>query len=202
MIKHSYIILALAIVAFSCNRHKGTDVESFVYANGYSLSTDSTGKPQFALRKYLEYAPNQKMKIATGPKRQYFYLDSTCNCFKSDPASIFGLDRFYSGDYSKELGLLIKKFSETEAIDTTYTCDNEFCDYNLFVLKFYNGDVKVIDFCSYCVPDRFQKFINVLNETIDTNKMVKSYHFKVNDLVGVAQSRFFKKLPPPPLPSK
>jgi len=201
MIKIKYISLGLAILAISCI-HSKDSIESFVYINGYSVSVDSLNKVQFSLRKYLEYAPTKSLKIAKGPKRQYFYLDTISNSFKSDPAPKFGLDRFYKGDYSITLIKLIGHAAKINLRDTTYSCDNENCDYNFFIFKYSNGNIKVIHFCSYCIPNEFQNLYKDLNETINSSLISESNHFIVNDLVGHAQEYLFKMLPPPPLPSR
>jgi len=199
MTKIKYISFGLAILAISCVNCKDS-IESFVFINGYSVSIDSLNKVQFSLRKYLEYSPIKSLKIAKGPKRQYFYLDTISNSFKSDPAPKFGLDQFFKGDYSKPLIKLIEHVAKITPSDTSYSCDNEFCDYNFFIFKYPNGNIKVIHFCSYCIPKEFQNLYNILNETIDSNLISESNHFFVNDLVEHAQEYFFKILPPPPLP--
>ena len=200
MIKIKYLSLGFAILAISHVQCKDS-IESFVYINGYSVSIDSLNKVQFSLRKYLEYSPTKSLKIAKGPKRQYFYLDTISNSFKSDPAPKFGLDQYYKGDYSKTLIKLIGQVATITLSDTSYSCDNEVCDYNFFIFKYSNGNIKVIHFCSYCIPNEFQNLYNELNETINSSLISESNHFFVNDLVVHAQKYLFKILPPPPLPS-
>jgi hypothetical protein len=199
--KNKYTILILAFLTFSCVHKKSSNIESFVFFNGYSVSIDSLNKVQFSLRKYLEYSPSESMRIARGPQRQYFYLDTLSKSFKSDPAPRFGLDQFYQGDCSKTLSDLIKHVSEITLSDTLYDCDNENCDYNFFNFKYADGSIKTIEFCSYCIPNEFQDLINAINERMESDSLSKINHFFVNSLVGHAQEYFFKKLPPPPLPS-
>jgi hypothetical protein len=186
-----YIFLTFSI-SLSCTRSNENDITKFLFIKGIELSYDSLGKPQLGIVKYLEYSPNDKVKLALG-KRFNNYPD-----YEKAPA--FSLTEFYEFQKLDSLETIINNTFSGKNYDSIYTKEiTEGQYYNFFIWETSSRIKKEILYYAGTLPGELDSLDRYLNRLFVTQRKVKTERFNVNPLVIELQSRLFKKFPPPPI---
>jgi len=177
-------------MTISCVKNNHNTINKLIITTiGTMCTYDSLGNPQLSLRLYLEYCPNEEIRIAKGDSK--YVIEGN--------APPYSLDRFFKINDNDSLLKLIDNVLKNKTYKDLYMQPGEGF---VYVILFKTPTtLKQIVYRPDSLPDGLKILHSYYINLSNSSDLVSTKSFLVDSLFINYEKQQFAKYPPPPAPS-